>query len=159
MEAKFQNVLNEDVRALKDMFKNLNTQKGTSIKKDSNTYFVETEKQNSDPKQNPNNFPHLKAGEIIRIWKKWAINLFPNLTCHHLITPTRGLVSCVQCTGNWPGQLLFKQPGPPSDSWLYKVLGNVLIQKLSTLSHTMIILTITPPITLLTEIKRRPTLL
>ena len=30
MEAKFQNVMNEDVRALKDMLENLNTQKGTS---------------------------------------------------------------------------------------------------------------------------------
>ena len=30
MEAKFQNVMNEDVRALKDRLENLNTQKGTS---------------------------------------------------------------------------------------------------------------------------------
>ena len=30
MEAKFQNVMNEDVRALKDTLENLNTQKGTS---------------------------------------------------------------------------------------------------------------------------------
>ena len=81
------------------------------------------------------------------------------MTCHHLITPTRAPVPCVQCTGNWPGQLLFKQPGPPSDSWLFKVHENFFMQKLCTLSHTMIILTITPPITLLTEIKRKPTLL
>ena len=81
------------------------------------------------------------------------------MTCHHLITPTRGLVPCVQCTGNWPGQLLFKQPGLPFDSWLFKAHENFLMQRLCTLSHTMIILTITPPITLLTEIKRKPTLL
>ena len=30
MEAKFQNIMNEDVRALKDTFEKLNTQKGTS---------------------------------------------------------------------------------------------------------------------------------
>ena len=30
METKFQNVMNEDVRALKDRLENLNTQKGTS---------------------------------------------------------------------------------------------------------------------------------
>ena len=30
MEAKFQNVMNEEVRALKDRLENLNTQKGTS---------------------------------------------------------------------------------------------------------------------------------
>ena len=30
MEAKFQNVMNEDFRALKDRLENLNTQKGTS---------------------------------------------------------------------------------------------------------------------------------
>ena len=30
MEVKFQNVMNEDVRALKDTLENLNTQKGTS---------------------------------------------------------------------------------------------------------------------------------
>ena len=81
------------------------------------------------------------------------------MTCHHLITPTRGLVPCVQRTGTWPGKLLFKQPGLPSDSWLFKVHENFLMQKLCTLSHIMIILTITPPITLLTEIKKKPTLL
>lgn len=81
------------------------------------------------------------------------------MTCHHLITPTRGLVPCVKCTGTWPGQLLFKQPGLPSDSWLFKVHENFVMQKLCTLRHIMIILTITPPITLLTEIQRKPTLL
>ena len=30
MEAKLQNVMNEEVRALKDRLENLNTQKGTS---------------------------------------------------------------------------------------------------------------------------------
>ena len=50
MEAKFQNVVNEDVRALKDMLENLNTQKGTSrrilpgiLLKDSENFFAKSQ--------------------------------------------------------------------------------------------------------------------
>ena len=39
MATKFENTVNEDVRAQKDALENLNTQE--NIKKDSNRYFVE----------------------------------------------------------------------------------------------------------------------
>ena len=39
MATKFQNAVNEDVRAQKDALENLNTQE--NIKKDSNRYFAE----------------------------------------------------------------------------------------------------------------------
>ena len=126
------------------------------VKKDSTMHFVERFWKKF---WTFSQIPPLKAGKIIRIWTKCAFKLFPYMTCHHLITPTRGLVPCVQCTGTWPGQLLFKQPSLPPDSWLFKVHENFLMQKLCTLCHIMTILTITPPITLLTEIKRKPTLI
>lgn len=37
---KFENVINEDTRTLKDALEKLNTRKSTRTKKGSNTYFV-----------------------------------------------------------------------------------------------------------------------
>lgn len=37
---KFENVINEDIRTLKDALEKLNTRKSTCTKKGSNTYFV-----------------------------------------------------------------------------------------------------------------------
>ena len=65
--------MNEDIRAQKDALENLNTRKSTSRR-----ILTGILSKNFE----------LKAWEINKDLDKTQVKLFPNFTCHHLITHT-----------------------------------------------------------------------